>query len=187
MTEKRKKNKGKKPFAKKDEFIKSEAEDLKTSASESAEIPENDDEIQKAGKDNQNQNEKLVRLMAEFENFRRRTAREKADLIQYSLNDFLKSLIPIIDDLQRTLDSIDKDNPVYDGIQMVKDKFENVLGKNGVKTFDSIGETFNPELHDAMLIQDSDEFESQKVIQEFEKGYYYHDKILRHARVVVAK
>ena len=103
------------------------------------------------------------------------------------LNDFLKSLIPIIDDLQRTLDSIDKDNSVYDGIQMVKDKFENVLGKNGVKTFDSIGETFDPELHDAMLIQESEEFESQKVIQEFEKGYYYHDKILRHARVVVAK
>lgn len=187
MTEKRKKNKGKKTFPKKDEFIKTENEDVKISSAESVESPQGDDEIQKTVTEKHDKNEKHVRLLAEFENFRRRTAREKADLIQYSLNDFLKSLIPIIDDLQRTLDSIDKDNPVHDGIQMVKDKFVNVLGKNGVKTFDSIGETFDPELHDAMLIQESDKFESQKVIQEFEKGYYYHDKILRHARVVVAK
>ncbi len=132
-------------------------------------------------------NEKNIRLLAEFENFRRRTGREKDELIKYSLKDFLLSLVPVVDDLQRTLESIDNDNPVHDGIQLVKEKFDKVLKKYGVESFDSVGKEFDPESHDAMLIQESNEFDSQVVMQEFEKGYKYHDKILRHAKVVVAK
>lgn len=138
----------------------------------------------------ENFKEKYVRLLAEFENFRRRTSREKDDLIKYSLEDFIKGIIPIMDDLDRTIDSFSpktKKDPILDGIKLVRENFERILKKNKVESFISVGKLFDPELHDALMSQDSDEYESQTVIQEFEKGYKYHDRIIRHAKVIVAK
>lgn len=138
----------------------------------------------------ENFKEKYVRLLAEFENFRRRTSREKDDLIKYSLEDFIKGIIPIMDDLDRTIDSFSpktEKDPILDGIKLVRENFERILKKNKVESFISVGKLFDPELHDALMSQDSDEYESQTVIQEFEKGYKYHDRIIRHAKVIVAK
>ena len=140
--------------------------------------------------ESENYKEKYVILLAEFENFRRRTSREKDDMIKYSLEDFIKEIIPIIDDLDRTIDSISpktKKDPILDGIKLVKENFDRILKKNDVVSFKSVGNQFDPELHDALMSQDSDEYGSQTVIQEFEKGYKYHDRIIRHAKVIVAK
>ncbi len=134
--------------------------------------------------------EKNIRLLAEFDNFKRRTNREKDRLLKYSLEDFAKAIIPIVDDLQRTIDSVkekDKDDPLLNGIMMVKNKFDKILKENGVAPFHSVGEKFDPELHDALMIQEAEDAESQTILQEFEKGYKYHDKVIRHAKVVVAK
>jgi len=138
----------------------------------------------------ENYKEKYVRLLAEFENYRRRTSREKEDLIKYSLEDFIKELIPTIDNLDRTISSIlpnTKKDPILDGIKLVRDNFDRILKNNDVESFSSIGNPFDPDLHDALMSQDSDEHDSQTVIQEFERGYKYHDRIIRHAKVIVAK
>ncbi len=138
----------------------------------------------------ENYKEKYVRLLAEFENYRRRTSREKGDLIKYSLEDFIKELIPTIDNLDRTISSIlpnTKKDPILDGIKLVRDNFDRILKNNDVESFSSIGKPFDPDLHDALMSQDSDEHDSLTVIQEFERGYKYHDRIIRHAKVIVAK
>ncbi len=138
----------------------------------------------------ENYKEKYVRLLAEFENYRRRTSREKDDLLKYSLEEFIKELIPVIDDLDRTLQSIspkNKKDPILEGIHIVRENFTRILKKNGIESFISVGELFDPHLHDALMSQTSDEFKSQTVLQEFEKGYKYHDRVIRHAKVIVAK
>ncbi len=137
--------------------------------------------------------EKNIRLLAEFDNYKRRTVEEKSRLVKYASEDFAKSLLPVIDDLQRTVDSIANDNEamdqqkVLDGILMIQDKFHKTLKDNGIKAFDSVGEAFDPEMHDALMSREDDEYPENTVLEEFEKGYMYHDRIIRHAKVIVSK
>ena len=141
-------------------------------------------------KDRDRKNEKNVRLLAEFENYKKRTAEERSRLLKYSCETVAVALLPIIDDLQRTIDSVEEseaDNPLLNGVRMVQDKFSKILQNNGIIPFDSVGEPFDPEKHDALMSQESEEMEEDYVLQEFEKGYLYHDRIIRHAKVIVSK
>lgn len=131
--------------------------------------------------------EKFVRLAAEFDNYKKRISRDferQSDMIREKI--FL-SILSVMDDLDRLLQHEEENGKVsLDGIKLIKNNFIKILEGYGVKPFDAKGEPFDPDKHDAMLTQKSDDYEIPTVLDEFEKGYMINDKVLRHARVIVS-
>ncbi len=133
-------------------------------------------------------NNKYMRLLAEFDNFKKRNNEEKGRLMKYGGENVVKSILPVIDDLNRTLNltDLDKDGSIYKGIYMILDKIISGLDNIGVKSFESLNKEFNIELHEALMTKKS-KLKSNTIIEEFEKGYKYNDKVIRHAKVVVSE
>ncbi len=136
--------------------------------------------------------DKLLRLKAEFENFRRRKDKEFMALLQYEGQDIIKKLLPIIDDLERVNAAFsdgtaDTGEATWKGIEMILAKFRKVLAEQGVEAFESVGALLDAELHDAMMVVQQEKTRDNEIVQEYEKGYRYKDKVLRHAKVVVNK
>ena len=131
--------------------------------------------------------DKNVRLLAEFDNYKRRTADEKNNLIKYSGEMLILEILNPLDDLKRTIDSFDqtKDQSLIDGVRLVYKKFQTSLQSNGINKFETIGEEFNPDLHEALMSEPGKK--NNIILKEFESGYKYHDRIIRHAKVVVSK
>ncbi|HVV55243.1 MAG TPA: nucleotide exchange factor GrpE [Mucilaginibacter sp.] len=133
-------------------------------------------------------NDKYLRLYAEFDNFRRRTTKERAELLQTAGKDVIVSLLPVLDDFERAIRSMEntKDvNSVKEGVVLIQQKLKNILGQKGLKEMQSIGNAFDPELHEAITNVPVAEDQKGKVIDEVEKGYYLNDKVARFAKVVV--
>lgn len=132
--------------------------------------------------------DKYLRLYSDFENFRRRTAREKLELIQTANESTLKQMLPVMDDFERAEKSFQNSNSKdLEGLQLISNKFRKILEQNGVKPMElSTGSDFNPELHEAIsqVPAPSDELKG-KVVEVVEKGYLLNDKIIRHAKVVI--
>lgn len=130
-------------------------------------------------------------LMAEFDNFRKRTIRERSDLIKNASEKALQGLLPIVDDFERGLDAI-KDSSdaeaVKEGMNLIYNKFVKYLSDNGVKAMESTGSDFDPDIHEAVaMVPADDETPAGKVKDTVQKGYTINDKVLRHAKVVVAQ
>jgi len=135
------------------------------------------------------QKDKYLRLYSEFENFRRRTAKEKMELTKTANEDVLASLLPVLDDFERAQKSIEEIKeaaPVKEGINLIYNKLFRTLEAKGLKPMESVGLEFNPELHEAItqVPAPSDELKG-KVVTEVEKGYYLHDKVIRFAKVII--
>ena len=132
--------------------------------------------------------DKNIRLLAEFDNYKRRTQEERGKLFKFAGEGLAKALLPILDDLHRTLeiDGKTKVRTIFAGIELIMSKLDKTLEEQGIVAFDSIGQDFNPELHEALMSEQSDKG-NNVILKEFEKGYKYNDKILRHAKVVVSK
>ncbi len=134
-------------------------------------------------------NDRLLRRAAEFENYKRRTENEKETLFKYAAEPFILKVLPIFDDLKRSLSHIDNDNleSVREGFKMIADKFGQVLESQGVKKIDSVGKEFDYEYHEALLQQPSEEYPENIIIEEIEPGYIYKDKVLKHSKVIVSQ
>ena len=132
--------------------------------------------------------DKHIRLLAEFDNYKKRKVNEIEKLIKYEGFDFFKSVLPILDDIDRTLNLKDVKNnkSIFDGFSMIKSKIINLLELKDIATYNSLGESFNPEFHEAIMMKKSKKA-SNIVIEEYEKGYMYKDKVLRHAKVIVSE
>ncbi len=132
--------------------------------------------------------EKNIRLLAEFDNYKRRTQEERGNLLKYGGESLAKSVLPILDDLHRTLeaDGKTKARTILEGVELIMSKLDKTLEEQGIVVFDSVGQDFDPELHEALISEESDKGDNV-ILKEFEKGYRYNDKILRHAKVVVSK
>ena len=133
--------------------------------------------------------DKWLRLMAEFDNFKKRTQKEKADLMRFGNESLLRSILPILDNLERAIDhgkGSKENTSLLEGLEITLRQFLNTLEKFGVKPLSARGEVFDPEKHEAVSQQESDQ-EPNRVISEIEKGYIYHDRLLRPARVIVSK
>ena len=147
-------------------------------------------EVEKLKKEVQSLQEKYLRQVAEFDNFRKRTAREKVELMQTAGKDVILSLLPVIDDMDRAEKQMEssQDADLKHGIHLIFQKFRNLLQAKGLKPMQVIGEDFNPDFHEAItdIPAPSPELKG-KVVDELEKGYYLNDKILRFAKVVVGK
>ena len=135
--------------------------------------------------------DKYIRLYAEFDNYKKRTVKERLDLINTAGRDTISSLLPVLDDFDRAKKSADDEstNEVFtEGVSLVYNKFKGLLESKGVKEMTSTGESFDPELHEAIteIPAPSEELKG-KIIDTIEKGYMLKEKIIRHAKVVVGK
>ena len=132
--------------------------------------------------------EKNLRILAEFENFKKRTNQNLSDSHSRNLEKIIVSFLPVMDDLDRVLDNKDTDDfkLLIDSIDMIKNKIINIFEKYNVSSFEVLGYLFDANLHEAIMMQESKEKENT-VINEFEKGYKINDKIIRHSKVVVSK
>ncbi len=135
--------------------------------------------------------DKYIRLSAEFDNYRKRTLREKMDLSKYAGENLLLSIIPLMDDFERALRHIDLSPEcaaMKDGIDIIYGKFSEFLKLNGVKEIESLGCNFNVDLHEAVAKVPVEEADKKgKVVDVVLKGYYLQDKVLRHSKVVVGE
>ena len=165
-----------------------ENETFDNETAEGEEVAENNENPDNAVKELQ---DKYMRLFADFENFRRRTTLEKRDLILSGNKDLLMNILPVFDDFERALSSMEKAtdiNAVKEGVMLIFNKFRNVLQQSGLKDIDSKGKDFDPELHDALTKIPAPSADLKgKVVDEIQKGYTLHDKIVRHAKVVVGE
>jgi len=139
----------------------------------------------------EDQRDKFVRKVAEFENFRRRSAKERVELIQTAGKEVITDLLDVLDDCDRAQKQIEKseDNKdIKDGVLLVFNKLRNILSAKGLKPMQTFHEEFNPDLHEAITEISAPTGELKgKILDEIVKGYYLNDKIIRHAKVVVGK
>lgn len=136
-------------------------------------------------------NDKYLRLYSEFDNFRRRTAREKIEMIQTAGESVLKDLVPVLDDFERAISNNEKVNDekvLKVGFSLIYNKLKKILSDKGVKEMDMGDGVFNSDMHEAItkIPAPSDELKG-KIVDTVEKGYYLHDKIIRYAKVVVGE
>ena len=134
-------------------------------------------------------NDKYLRLYAEFDNFRRRTIKEREDARKMEGKDLIVSLLPALDDFERALKAMENATdvvPVKEGVTLIQNKLKNALTKNGLKEMESIGSAFDPDLQEAITnIPAPNDDMKGKVIDEMEKGYFLNDKVIRFAKVIV--
>jgi molecular chaperone GrpE len=135
--------------------------------------------------------DKYVRLVADFDNFRKRNAKERLDLIQTASKDVLSRLLPVLDDTERAekqMQTAQDTAALREGVSLVFNKLRSTLQSAGLKPMESVGKDFNPEFHDAITeVPAPNPALKGKVLDEVEKGYYLNDKIIRFAKVVVGK
>lgn len=150
-----------------------------------------DIEIAELKKELEELRDKYVRLYADFDNARKRMAREKLEIIQTASKDLIRDLLPVLDDFERAQKAMagsDDVNAVREGVQLVHNKLHHVLTSKGLKAMESIGQEFNSDQHEAITeIPAPTPEQAGKVIDEVEKGYYLSDKIIRFAKVIVGK
>lgn len=136
-------------------------------------------------------NDKYLRLYSEFDNYRKRTLKEKSEIIKTAAEDVFKAILPVIDDLERAIkanESVEDASVVKEGIQLIYNKLKSTTQQKGLTAFESKGETFDPDLMEAIThIPATDASQKGKVIDEIEKGYKLGDKVVRFAKVVVAQ
>lgn len=129
--------------------------------------------------------DRLLRNQAEFENFRRRNEKEKTEMYTSGAMSVIEKILPVLDNFERGLDSAD-DSPFAEGVKMIYKQLTNTLSEMGVEEINALGETFNPDLHNAVMHEESDEAGEQEITQVLQKGYKYHDQVVRFAMVKVA-
>ena len=133
--------------------------------------------------------DRVKRQMAEFENFRKRTEKEKSTMFDMGARSVIEKLLPVVDNFERGLASITEEQrgPVYDGMNMIYKQLMDALDKMDVKPIEALGQPFDPNLHNAVMQVESEEFESGVVAQELQKGYTHHGSVVRHSMVSVVK
>ena len=132
--------------------------------------------------------DKHLRLKAEFDNFRKRKSEEISRFLQYDGENVIKGFLPILDDLDRMINTGEiSEESLRDGIAMVNSKIQKYFESLDIVTFGEKGEKMDPDLHDAMLTQEDKDSEVDVILDVFEKGYTYREKVIRHAKVIVNK
>ena len=131
--------------------------------------------------------DKVRRQMAEFENFRKRSEKEKTQMYEVGAKGILEKILPVVDNFERGLKGMEEsEDPFAQGMQMIYKQLMTSLEEAGVKAIEAVGQEFNPDFHNAVMHVEDDEFGENEIVEEFQKGYMYHDSVLRHSMVKVA-
>jgi molecular chaperone GrpE len=134
--------------------------------------------------------DRLLRMAADFENYKKRAAKEKEEWTKFANEDLLKAILPFIDNLQRAVnhaETVADTGVMIEGVRLTLQQILQTLNKFGLVPFESVGKTFDPAMHEAMLVVESDQHEPNQVVEEFQKGYFLNDRLLRPATVSVSK
>ena len=177
-----------------DKKTQTDASDAVGAAEETA-IPEHDalSELKEAlaakEKESKDHYERYLRAVAELDNYKKRAAREKADIIKYGKEDLVKDVLPFLDSLDRALEHKDSNDAqaFKDGIALIQDQLLCCLKKHGVERIESAGADFDPNFHEALMQMDSADHQDNQVVSEMEKGYLLNGRLIRPSRVCVCK
>ena len=152
-----------------------------------------DEELTKLKEDLEKQEEETQeyvslsqRLQADFENFKKNTEKQNQEIIKYANQDIILEFLDCYEDLERAL-TIENDKDLREGVELIYDKFKDVLTKEGVEAIPTEGEKFDLNKHEALMVQESDDVENGYIIDELMKGYTYKDKVLKYSKVIVCK
>lgn len=178
-----------------EENVTAEAEQTAEAEGMDAEAAEDEASAKPEKKDKKDEkieelNDRLIRQMAEFDNFRKRTEKEKQQMYGVGAADVVEKLLPVIDNFERGMAAMteeEKATAFAQGIEMVYKQLMTVLEGIGVTAIEAAGQPFDPDFHNAVMQQPSEEFESGTVIQELQKGYMYKERVVRHSMVMVAE
>ena len=172
---------------KKDENISEEKDQTTVKEEIEKEISDikQDPEVQKMQEDLENTTDRLKRLMAEFDNFKKRNAKEREVLYSSILIDVVSKLLPVLDNLEKAASAETQDTNYKQGVELILKQYTDVLTSFGVTQIESIGKTFDPELHEAVSMVQDESLGEKEIKEEFRKGYKLGDKVIRHAMVVV--
>lgn len=132
--------------------------------------------------------DRLLRKVAEFDNYKRRTENEFSNLFKYAAENFIKKILPVVDDFERSLKHLaetEDNTSVTEGIKMIYDKLAKILDDQGVKKIESVGKPFDVHFHEALMQKKDETQPPHSVLDELETGYLYQDKVIRHAKVIV--
>ena len=145
------------------------------------------EETEKEAKDHY---ERLLRVAADFDNYKKRAAKEKEEWMKFANEDLLKAILPFIDNLERAVNHAEKvkdTGVMIEGVRLTVQQLLQILNKFGVSPIESIGKPFDPTFHEAMLMVETDQHEPNQVVEEFQKGYLLNDRLLRPETVSVSK
>lgn len=145
-----------------------------------------DTEINQIKADLEETTDRLKRLMAEFDNFKKRSAKEREGLYNSLLSDIVSNFLPVVDNLEKAVGSNTEDEGYKQGVELVLKQFVDVLTSLGVKEIEGVGTTFNPEYHEAVSSVQDENLGEKEIKEVFRKGYQIGDRVVRHAMVVVA-
>ena len=146
------------------------------------------DSVKTAEQQKKEDDEKYMRLMAEFQNYKKRVAKEKQDIQSFANEKIITELLEVLDNFERSLEhSSDADENYVKGMEMIFQQLKTAMEKAGLKEIQALGEDFDPAVHNAVMQEESDELESGKVSKVLQKGYKLNDKVIRAAMVAVAK
>ena len=200
MAEKEEKNKhikveGQEPEAKKEEETQTSEKETEEKANDKAEdekgadAEKQEDPLEKANKEIADLKDKYLRTLAEFDNYKKRTLKEKAELILNGSEKTVKAVLPVLDDFERALkDKSDDPKAIKDGVQMIFNKFVKALESLGVKKIDTDGTDFDTDFHEAVaMVPGMGDEKKGKVIDCVQTGYTLNDKVIRHAKVAVGQ
>ncbi len=161
--------------------------DEKKRDNDAGEIRKALEEKEKEAKENY---ERLLRMAADFENYRKRAAREKEEWGKFANEDLLRALLPFLDNLERAVahsEKVQDSGVLIEGVRLTLQELLQTLAKFGLSTFESVGKPFDPARHEAILVVPTDQEEPNQVMEEFQKGYFLNDRLLRPATVSVSK
>lgn len=169
---------------------KQEAEALKEIEEAGKQEKELIKELDAAKKQLEEDKDKFLRLSAEFDNFRKRTSKEKEEIVKYANEKLILELIDIHENLERGLENAknaDNKDKLIEGMELIYKQFKNVLEKNGLMPIKALGEKFDPYKHEAVMITKTDEYDEETILEEFTRGYMLINKVIRYSKVRVAK
>ena len=154
-------------------------------------LKEMEDKVETLEKEAAENHDRLLRMAAEFDNYKKRATREMNDFRKFANENFAKALLPVIDSMDLAIESSSNDkhvnNSMVEGVNMTLKEILKIFEQFGVKRFESIGNTFDPNIHQAVMQEETDKFPENTVSKELQKGFMIHDRLLRPAMVVVSK
>ena len=144
------------------------------------------EELKKCQAELDDTTDRLKRIMAEFENYKKRSSKERENLYGSIIADIVEKMLPVLDNLEKAVEAKTKDSNYKAGVELVLKQYQDVLTSFGVKKIETVGQTFDPEIHEAVSSVQDDKYGEKEIVQEFRTGYMVGNKVIRHAMVVVA-
>ncbi len=161
-------------------------ENMKVEKQEKTELDILNEKIEQQKEELDSREDRIKRLMAEFENFKKRSDKERSSMYNSVLGDVVIKLLPVLDNLEKAMQSNTQDEQYKNGIELVMKQFKDVLTENGVKEIEAVGKQFDPTYHEAVSLVEDSSLGAKIVKEEYRKGYMIGDRVLRHSLVVVA-